>query len=67
MVATCSTVDSGGAGGARATPEFGGSEKRTERDRQSITTSTPGFKKAIYGSDMVSSAVVSGFRKENRK
>ena len=28
-----------------ATPEFGGSEKRGKRDRQSITKSTPGFQK----------------------
>ena len=35
-------VESRGAGGARAPPEFWGSEKR---DRQSITKSTPGFQK----------------------
>ena len=37
-----SAVDSGGAGGARAPPEFGGSEKGRSL---AITTNTPGFKK----------------------
>ena len=37
-----SAVDSRGAGGARATPEFGGFRKKVrKRDRQSITTSSP--------------------------
>ena len=41
-----SGVDSEGAGGARAPPEFGGSEKRIEREiGESIRTSTPGFEK----------------------
>ena len=48
-----STVDSRGAGAARAPPEFGGSEKEqslisTYRSI-AITTNTSGFKKAIYG------------------
>ena len=38
-----SGVDSGGAGGARAPPEFGGPEKRTEREIDSINKSTPEF------------------------
>ena len=37
-----SGVDSRGAGGARAPPEFGGSEKGRSL---AITTNTPGFKK----------------------
>jgi hypothetical protein len=41
-ILVCSAVDSGGAGDARSPLEFGGSAKR---DRQSITTSTPGFEK----------------------
>ena len=44
-----SAVDSGGAGGARAPPEFGGSEKGrslTSSYRSlAITTSTSSFKK----------------------
>ena len=38
-------VDSRGAGGARAPSEFGGSEKRTEREIDSINKSTPEFEK----------------------
>ena len=48
-----SAVDSRGAGGARAPPEFGGSEKGqsliSAYRSLAITTNTPGFKKAIYG------------------
>ena len=44
-----SAVDSGGAGGARAPPEFGGSEKGrsliSAYRSLAITTNTPGFKK----------------------
>ena len=44
-----SGVDSGGAGGARAPPEFGGSEKGrsliSAYRSLAITTNTPGFKK----------------------
>ena len=44
-----STVDSGGAGGARAPQEFGGSEKGqsliSAYRSLDITTNTPGFKK----------------------
>ena len=44
-----SAVDSGGAGGARAAPEFGGSEKGrsliSAYQSLAITTNTPGFKK----------------------
>ena len=44
-----SAVDSGGAGGARAPPEFGGSEKGWNLISAylslAITTNTPGFKK----------------------
>ena len=46
---TRSAVDSGGAGGARASPEFGGSEKGqsliSAYRSLAITTNTPGFKK----------------------
>ena len=42
-------IDSGGAGGARAPPEFGGSEKGRglifAYRSLAITTNTPGFKK----------------------
>ena len=45
----CSAVDNGGAGGARAPPEFGGSEKGRSLISAywslAITTNTPGFKK----------------------
>ena len=45
----CSAVFSGGAGGARAPPEFGGSEKGRSLISAdwsfAITTNTPGFKK----------------------
>ena len=44
-----SAVDSGGTGGARAPPEFGGSEKGRSLipayRSLAITTNTPGFKK----------------------
>ena len=44
-----SAVDSRGAGGARAPPEFGGSEKEqsliSAYRSLAITTNTPGFKK----------------------
>ena len=44
-----SAVDRGGAGGARAPPEFGGSEKGRSLifayRSLAITTNTPGFKK----------------------
>ena len=44
-----SAVDSGGAGGARAPPKFGGSEKGRSQISAyrslAITTNTPGFKK----------------------
>ena len=44
-----SAVDSGGAGGARVPPEFGGSEKGrsliSAYRSLAITTNTPGFKK----------------------
>ena len=44
-----SGVDSGGARGARASPEFGGSEKGHSLictyQSLAITTNTPGFKK----------------------
>ena len=44
-----SAEDSGGAGGARAPPEFGGSEKGqsliSAYRSLAITTNTPGFKK----------------------
>ena len=41
-----SPVFIGGAGGARAPPEFGGSEKgRSLISALAITTNTPGFKK----------------------
>ena len=44
-----SAVDSGGAGGARAPPEFGGSEKGrsliSAYRSLANTTNTPGFKK----------------------
>ena len=47
MGSTISGVDIGGAWGARAPPEFVGTEKGTEKDtcRQSITASNPGFEK----------------------
>ena len=49
LAATFSAVDSGGAGGARAPPEFGGSEKGrgliSAYRSLAITTNTPGFKK----------------------
>ena len=48
---TLSGVDSRGAGGATAPPEFGGSEKRTEREIDSIDKSNPEFEKqsmALY-------------------
>ena len=42
-------VDSGGPGGARAPPEFGGSEKgrslNSAYQSLAVTTNTPGFKK----------------------
>ena len=45
----CSGVDSGGAGGARALPEFGGSEKGQSLifayQSLAITASTSGFEK----------------------
>ena len=45
----CNAVFSGGAGGARAPPEFGGSEKGrsliSAYRSLAITTNTPGFKK----------------------
>ena len=44
-----SAVDSGGAGGARAPPEFGGSQKGrsliSAYQSLAITTNTPGFEK----------------------
>ena len=40
-----SAVDSGGAGGARAPQEFGGSEKGRSLRSLAITTNTSGFKK----------------------
>ena len=44
-----SSVFSGGAGGARATPEFGGSQKGwsliSAYQSLAITTNTPGFEK----------------------
>ena len=44
-----SAIDSGGAGGARAPPEFGGSEKGrsliSAYQRLAITASTSGFEK----------------------
>ena len=44
-----SAVFSGGAGGARAPPEFGGSQKGRSLifayESLAITTNTPGFKK----------------------
>ena len=44
-----SAVDSGGAGGARAPPEFGGSVKGqsliSAYQSLAITTNTPGYKK----------------------
>ena len=46
---TVNDVDSRGAGGARASPEFGGSEKGrsliSAYRSLAITTNTPGFKK----------------------
>ena len=49
MKLKCSTVDSGSAGGARAPPEFGGSEKGQSLISAyrsfAITMNTPGFKK----------------------
>ena len=46
---TLCAVDSGGAGGARAPPKFGGSEKGrsliSAYQSLSITTNTPGFEK----------------------
>ena len=49
MSSDVSAVDSGGAGGARAPPEFGGSEKGrsliSAYRSLAITTDTPGFKK----------------------
>ena len=54
-----SAVDSGGAGGTRAPPEFGGSEKGrsliSAYRSLSITTNTPGFKK-------LSTALVKNFQ-----
>ena len=48
-----SGVDSGGAGGASAPPEFEGSEKGRSLifafRSLAITASTPGFEKTIYG------------------
>ena len=45
----CSAVFSGGAGGARAPPEFGGSQKGrsliSAYQSLAITTNTPGFEK----------------------
>ena len=45
----CSTVFSGGAGGARAPPEFRGSQKErsliSAHQSLAITTNTPGFEK----------------------
>ena len=39
--APASAVDSRGAGGARAPPEFGGSEKRTEREIDNLLLQAP--------------------------
>jgi hypothetical protein len=54
----CSAVFSGGAGGARAPPEFGASEKGrsliSAYRSLALTTNTPGFKKlytALPGGD----------------
>ena len=44
---TLSGVDSRGAGGATAPPEFGGSEKRTEREIHSTDKSNPEFEKLL--------------------
>ena len=56
LTPSLSAVDSGGAGGARAPPEFGGSEKGqsliSAYRSLAITMNTPGFKKistALYG------------------
>ena len=40
-----SAIDSGVAGGARAPPEFGGSERGEAYRSLAITTNTPGIKK----------------------
>ena len=49
ILTTLSAVDSGGAGGARAPPEFGGLEKGrsliSAYRSLAITMNTPGFKK----------------------
>ena len=59
-----SAVDSRGAGGARAPPEFWGSEKGRSLipvyPSLAITMNTTGFKiKAIYGADIVTKHMIS--------
>ena len=61
-----SAVFSGGAGGARAPPEFGGSEKGrsliSAYRSLAITTNTPGFKKLYTALIIVDKTVLSSFR-----
>ena len=62
LLYSCSAVDSRGAGGARAPPEFGDSEKGrsliSAYQSLAITMNTPGFKKLSTALILVNKVLV---------